>query len=151
MRDPGVGDPCRGEVPPNPSELLGSQRMGQLIDQLAQQAFVILDAPPLLPVTDGALLTRSADGAVLVIAAGKTHKEEVEQAAASLGAVNGKVLGAVLNMVSTRKVDRIRYGDAEYGYSTSYTNDYAYEGGDASTPATRREAKASRSKRVKVD
>lgn len=148
---PGLEILAAGEIPPNPSELLGSQRMGQLIDQLAEQSFVILDAPPLLPVTDGALLTRSADGAVLVIAAGKTHKEEVERAAASLAAVNGKVLGAVLNMVSTRKVDRIRYGDVEYGYTKSYTNDYVYEAEGATTPATRREAKASRRKKVTTD
>ncbi|WP_338750969.1 polysaccharide biosynthesis tyrosine autokinase [Janibacter alittae] len=149
---PGLEILAAGEVPPNPSELLGSQRMGQLIEQLAQRSFVILDAPPLLPVTDGALLTRSADGAVLVVAAGKTHKEEIERATASLRTVNGKVLGAVLNMISTRKVDRIRYGDAEYGYSNAYTSDYAYEAVDRSAaPATRREAKAVRGKRVKVN
>lgn len=139
---PGLEILAAGEVPPNPSELLGSQRMGHLIDELSQRSFVILDAPPLLPVTDGALLTRSADGAVLVVGAGKTHKEELERATASLAAVNGKVLGAVLNMVSTRKVDRIRYGDAEYGYSKAYTNDYVYDAG--ASPATRREAKAGR-------
>lgn len=124
---PGLEVLAAGAVPPNPSELLGSQRMHHLIEELAQRYFVILDAPPLLPVTDAALLTRSADGAVLVVASGKTHKEELQQAVRTLRAVEGKVLGTILNMVSTRKVDRIRYGDVEYGYSNSYTNDYAYE------------------------
>ncbi len=132
-----------GAIPPNPSELLGSHRMEQLIEQLAQDHFVILDAPPLLPVTDAALLTRSADGAVIVVAAAKTHKEEVERAAAALRAVDGKVLGAILNQVSTSKVDRIRYGDVEYGYSTSYGRDYVYDADEAGI-TSRRELKGQR-------
>ena len=135
-----------GAVPPNPSELLGSHRMEQLIEQLAQEHFVILDAPPLLPVTDAALLTRSADGAVLVVAAAKTHKEEVERAVAALRAVDGKVLGAILNQVSTSKVDRIRYGDVEYGYTKSYTRDYVYEA-DGAGVTSRRELKGNRRRR----
>ncbi|WP_162786729.1 polysaccharide biosynthesis tyrosine autokinase [Janibacter anophelis] len=135
-----------GAVPPNPSELLGSHRMEQLIEQLAQDYFVVLDAPPLLPVTDAALLTRSADGAVIVVAAGKTHKEEVERAAAALRAVDGKVLGAILNQVSTSKVDRIRYGDVEYGYTKSYTNDYVYKA-DGAGATSRQDVKAMRRKR----
>lgn len=135
-----------GAVPPNPSELLGSHRMEQLIEQLAQDHFVILDAPPLLPVTDAALLTRSADGAVLVVAAAKTHKEEVERAVAALRAIDGKVLGAILNQVSTSKVDRIRYGDVEYGYTKSYTSDYVYEA-DGAGVTSRRDLKDNRRRR----
>lgn len=135
-----------GAVPPNPSELLGSHRMEHLIEQLAEHHFVVLDAPPLLPVTDAALLTRSADGAVLVVAAGKTHKEEVERAAAALRAVDGKVLGAILNQVSTSKVDRIRYGDVEYGYSKTYTAD-VYEANDAAGALSRRDLKGRRSRK----
>lgn len=135
-----------GAVPPNPSELLGSHRMEQLIEQLAQDHFVILDAPPLLPVTDAALLTRSADGAVLVVAAAKTHKEEVERAVAALRAVDGKVLGAILNQVSTSKVDRIRYGDVEYGYTKSYTRDHVYEA-DGAGVTSRRDLKDNRRRR----
>jgi capsular exopolysaccharide synthesis family protein len=134
-----------GEVPPNPSELLGSHRMEALIAELSATKFVILDAPPLLPVTDATLLTRSADGAVLVVAAGKTHKEQLERAAASLRAVDGKVLGAILNQVSTRKVDRIRYGDVEYGYTKSYSAD-AYEA-DGSSAVSRRDLKSRKAKR----
>lgn len=136
-----------GAVPPNPSELLGSHRMEHLIEQLAEDYFVVLDAPPLLPVTDAALLTRSADGAVLVVAAGKTHKEEVERAAAALRAVDGKVLGAILNQVSTSKVDRIRYGDVEYGYSKTYTADYVDEANDAAGALSRRDLKGRRSRK----
>lgn len=140
-----------GAVPPNPSELLGSQRMEQLIQELAQSHFVILDAPPLLPVTDAALLTRSADGAVLVVAAGRTHKEEVQRARANLIAVDAKLLGAILNQVSTSKVDRIRYGDVEYGYTKSYTSDYVYEASDgaATGAVSRRDLKSRRTQKTK--
>ena len=81
--------------------------------------------------------------AVLVVAAAKTHKEEVERAAAALRAVDGKVLGAILNQVSTSKVDRIRYGDVKYGYSTSYGRDYVYEADEAGI-TSRRELKGQR-------
>lgn len=142
---PGLEVLVAGEVPPNPSELLGSHRMEALIAELSATKFVILDAPPLLPVTDATLLTRSADGAVLVVAAGKTHKEQLERAAASLRAVDGKVLGAILNQVSTRKVDRIRYGDVEYGYTKSYSAD-AYEA-DGASAVSRRDLKSRKAKR----
>lgn len=142
---PGLEVLVAGEVPPNPSELLGSHRMEALIAELSATKFVILDAPPLLPVTDATLLTRSADGAVLVVAAGKTPKEQLERAAASLRAVDAKVLGAILNQVSTRKVDRIRYGDVEYGYTKSYSAD-AYEA-DGSGAVSRRDLKSRKVKR----
>lgn len=106
--------------------------------------FVVLDAPPLLPVTDAALLTRSADGAVLVVAAGETRKEALERAASSLNIVGGKVLGAVLNRASTSRVDRIRYGDVKYGYSKSYSDDYAYEADNISGAVSRRDVRARR-------
>ncbi len=60
-----------GRIPPNPSELLGSLRMKQLIDELAEDYLVILDAPPLLPVTDAGLLSAFCDGALLVQASGQ--------------------------------------------------------------------------------
>src|SRR5262249_47459695 len=60
---PGMRVLASGAIPPNPSELLGSKAMQSLVSELAQDAMVIIDAPPLLPVTDAAVLTRSADGA----------------------------------------------------------------------------------------
>lgn len=138
---PGLQILAAGATPPNPSELLGSHRMEQLIEELSQRHFVILDAPPLLPVTDAVLLTRSADGAVLVVAAGRTHKEALDRAAASLRGVDAKVLGAVLNQASTKKVDRIRYGDVEYGNVMSYEKEYVAEAVGA---VSRRDVKAAR-------
>ena len=130
-----------GAIPPNPSELLGSKRMETLIAQLGREHMVILDAPPVLPVTDATLLTRSADGAVVVVAAGRTHREELERAVTSLTTVGGKLLGAILNQVSTKRMDRLRYGDVTYGYS----QDYTYEA-DSAGATTRRDVKAKRRK-----
>ena len=61
-----------GRIPPNPSEMLGSQAMRRLLQRLAADHTVIVDAPPLLPVTDAAVLTASADGALVVVSAGQT-------------------------------------------------------------------------------
>lgn len=118
-----------GTIPPNPSELLGSQRMRDLIATLTQTHRVILDAPPLLPVTDAALLTTSTDGAVLVVAANDTRKEHVERASANLKNVNAHLLGAVINRASVSRLNRLLYGEG-YGYG-SYGYGYGYGYGDA--------------------
>lgn len=140
---PGLDVLAAGAVPPNPTELLGSHRMERLMNELSRDHYVILDAPPLLPVTDAALLSRVADGAVLVVAAGKTHREELERSVQSLKSVDGKILGAILNMVSTRAVDRLRYGDVAYGYSNVYESEYL----PTEETTSRRELRASRRRR----
>lgn len=90
-----------GTPPPNPSELLGSERMGAMLSDLASHAIVVVDAPPLLSVTDGAVLTRHADGALLVASVGKTTYDHVEKAIAALEKIHGSVLGIVLNHMPT--------------------------------------------------
>ncbi|NNG37953.1 polysaccharide biosynthesis tyrosine autokinase [Flexivirga sp. ID2601S] len=122
-----------GQIPPNPSELLGSQRMHQLIEKLTETHRVILDAPPLLPVTDAALLSASADGAVVVVAASDTRAEHLQRAAHNLNAVGGRVLGGVLNRVNTKRINRIMYGDSQYGYGAYGT--YAGEKYYGESPA----------------
>lgn len=102
-----------GRIPPNPSELLGSQAMKTLLKTLAQDAIVLVDAPPLLPVTDAAILTRVADGAIVVIRSGKTTDDELGKALGNLARVNGNVLGAILNRVPTSGAD-------SFGYYTAY-------------------------------
>lgn len=111
-----------GEVPANPSEVIGSKRMQDLVSYLSKRYFVILDAPPVLPVTDAILLSRICDGVMVVIAAGKTTYQQVETVIESIRNVNGKVLGTVLNRASTKLFSRIAYGDAEYGYKNSVWN-----------------------------
>jgi capsular exopolysaccharide synthesis family protein len=108
-----------GRTPPNPSELLGSKTMHTLIERLSANAIVILDAPPLLAVTDAAVLTANADGALVVISAGQTIDSELQIAMSELEAVNGRALGVIMN-----KVPRKGAGAAYYSnYYGSYTAD----------------------------
>jgi capsular exopolysaccharide synthesis family protein len=100
-----------GGTPPNPSELLGSKAMRRLLDWLADTGhIVIIDAPPLLPVTDGAVLTAAADGALVVVTAGRTLDTQLGAALASLHAVQGHTLGVVLNRVEPKSTDSGYYG-----------------------------------------
>lgn len=115
-----------GQIPPNPSELLGSQRMKELLRFLRQEYFVIVDAPPILAVTDSLLLAKSTDGIIMVTKAGKTRNEQVKSALANVKKIEAKILGVVLNAASTRRLSQIRYGDAEYGYSSYSYSNYEY-------------------------
>jgi capsular exopolysaccharide synthesis family protein len=102
-----------GGTPHNPSELLGSKAMRRLLDRLADDGYiVIIDAPPLLPVTDAAVLTASADGALVVVTAGHTLDTQLSAALGSLNAVQGRTLGVVLNKVQPKTV--------ESGYYSGY-------------------------------
>ena len=107
-----------GPIPPNPAELLGSKSMSTLLDFLATRFdVVIIDAPPLLPVTDAAILAAASDGAVLVVRYGKTSRSEVARAAESLRSVNAKLVGTVHNFVPLKARG---YG---YGYGYGYPSD----------------------------
>lgn len=101
-----------GTIPPNPSELLGSDRMRQVLEQLAVHATVIIDAPPLLPVTDGAVLAHQADGALLTVTVGKTTYDIAEKAIDALHKANGRVLGVVLNKAPLKGTDAPAYAYA---------------------------------------
>ncbi len=91
-----------GDLPPNPSELLGSRRLRELLDELAKDAdVVVIDSPPVLPVTDAAVLAQEVDGVLLVVDAGETRREVVQRAAESLQQVGAHLIGVVLNRVST--------------------------------------------------
>jgi capsular exopolysaccharide synthesis family protein len=93
-----------GELPPNPAELLGSQRMQELLAGLAQQVDVVLiDGPPVLPVADAAVLAQAVDGVLLVLYAGKTRRENARQAVESLRQVGANLVGVILNAVPTHK------------------------------------------------
>lgn len=88
-----------GSVPPNPSELLASKAMGGVLRDLALTRIVVLDAPPVLPVTDASVLTRHADGALVVVTYGRTLDTELGSTLSQLEVVQGRVLGVVLNCV----------------------------------------------------
>ncbi|NMR28145.1 polysaccharide biosynthesis tyrosine autokinase [Arthrobacter sp. SF27] len=99
-----------GRIPPNPSELLGSHSMADMLKQLAAHATVLIDAPPLLPVTDAAILSKVADGAMVVLNAGKTTVDAFDKALGNLARVDAHVLGAILNRVPTQGADAAQYG-----------------------------------------
>ncbi len=108
-----------GTLPPNPSELLGSKALQDLLQQLSEHATVILDAPPLLPVTDSAILAARTDGAIVTVSAGKTQIEELGKALDNIRKVNGTVLGVIINRVPIKGADRGQYGyyGSHYGYT----------------------------------
>lgn len=86
-----------GPRPPNPAELLGSPRMAQLIESLKQKAEIVLfDAPPVVLVTDAAILGARTDGVLLVLQAGKTKREHAARARALLEQVGARIVGTAL-------------------------------------------------------
>lgn len=107
-----------GDVPPNPSEILGSATMSKLITRIAEHAMIIVDAPPLLPVTDAAVLAARPDAGVLFVArAGRTTVETLEESFDSLRIANIQILGAVLNDAPVRGADASQYSKQQYyGY-----------------------------------
>ncbi len=104
-----------GPTPPSPSDLLGSQRMSQLIEQLrGQYDLVLIDAPPLLPFADAVATGPACDGAILVVRYGKTRIAQARQAMDALGAVGVPVLGSVLSMTPARNHPEYGYGYRRY-------------------------------------
>ncbi|WP_081818916.1 polysaccharide biosynthesis tyrosine autokinase [Arthrobacter sp. UNC362MFTsu5.1] len=99
-----------GQIPPNPSELLGSEEMKILLSRL-EQAFdtIVVDAPPLLPVTDAAVLSQHAGGVVVVVGAQKTRTQDLQKALETLNLVDAKVLGVVLNRLQMKSTDAYSY------------------------------------------
>ena len=117
-----------GRIPPNPSELLGSGNMATLLRTMtADFDYVIVDAPPLLLVTDAAVVSKLAGGAILVAASGRTRRGELAAGVSALEKVGSKLMGVVVTMLPTKGPDSYGYGS--YGYGM-----YGY--GDAGAPAT---------------
>lgn len=89
-----------GPVPPNPAELLGSRRMGTLIERLAERAdLVLFDVPPVVAVTDAAVLAPLVDGVLLVLASGRSRRDHTARARELLDTVGATVIGVVLTGV----------------------------------------------------
>ncbi|WP_182524730.1 polysaccharide biosynthesis tyrosine autokinase [Nocardioides dongkuii] len=109
-----------GAVPPNPADLLQSRAMAELLSTVrGRYDTVVIDAPPLLPVTDAALLASQADGALLVVRWGKTTRDQFSNALGRLDQVGAEPVGVVLNMVPHRR------GGGSYGYGYGYGYGYA--------------------------
>lgn len=99
-----------GQIPPNPSELLGSSVMGHLLQRL-EQAFdsVVIDAPPLLPVTDAAVLSQHVSGVVVVVGSQKLKQHDLEKSLNALKMVGSNILGIVLNRLPAKGPDAYAY------------------------------------------
>ncbi|MDP9431464.1 MAG: polysaccharide biosynthesis tyrosine autokinase [Actinomycetota bacterium] len=115
-----------GPTPPNPSELLGSRRMGEVLAQLTAIAdVVIFDTPPLLPVTDAAVLAAGTDGVLLVSRSGRVKRAQLASSVLAVRGVGANLLGVVLNGVPRQR-------GRQYGsYAYSYTPLHGTDGQDA--------------------
>ncbi|HKQ03917.1 MAG TPA: polysaccharide biosynthesis tyrosine autokinase [Blastocatellia bacterium] len=120
--------PC-GPIPPNPAELISSERMKRLLTELADRYdHVILDSPPLMNVTDPVILSTMVDGVLLVVHGGKSTRDVVRRARHDLDSVNAKVFGVVLNNVDLRREGYDNY------YYYRYYSAYGQEStGDSAT------------------
>ena len=111
-----------GPIPPNPAELLSSERMKSLLGQLScRYDHIVIDSPPLGSVTDAMILSTMVDGVLLVVHGGKNSRHAVQRACYELSAVGARIFGIVLNNVDLR-----REGDDDYYY---YSYHYSYSAG----------------------
>jgi len=120
-----------GPIPPNPSELLGSARLAELlryVDEHEGFDHVILDSPPVLSVTDAIVLSAKLDSTILVIRAGQTRREALEQSVSRLNQSHSSVIGSVLNGVSAEST----YYYGRYGRHQEYYDEN--ESGSSPTP-----------------
>lgn len=100
-----------GPIPPNPAEMMASKRMSALLDELRQNYDIILiDAPPLLAVTDPQIIASKSDGVIMVVDYGNVKKDAAMKAKANLDNVNARILGVVMNNVKRKN------GEAGYYY-----------------------------------
>ena len=120
-----------GSLPHNPAELLSGSAAQQLFAALRQQfSLILIDSPPVLPVTDAVILSKVADATLLVVAAGQTRSGDLQRATEKLAQVNATVVGTVLNEVTRQSGYGHGYGSGYgYGYGT-----YASETALANVP-----------------
>jgi len=105
-----------GAIPPNPSELLGSEPMETLFGKLSHDYdFILVDSPPVVPVIDAVLINKLTHGLIMVVGAERTKKRDLASAVQSLETVDAPVAGFALNMVSAGSSTAHRYG--YYGYN----------------------------------
>lgn len=105
-----------GPIPPNPAELLGSERLSQLLDFLKEKYdFIIIDAPPVDTVTDGQIVSTRADGVALVVPQGVATKDAVIRAVNLLKRVNANILGVIMNRFNDQDAGSY-YGGYYGGY-----------------------------------
>ena len=110
-----------GPPPPHPSEMLGSERMHALLEQLkGEYDHIVIDTPPTLSVTDAVLLSVVADSVILVIRSGKTTKDALRRSRDVLRQVNARVMGVVVNAIDLSSPDM----NYQYYYGSKYGGRY---------------------------
>jgi succinoglycan biosynthesis transport protein ExoP len=115
-----------GPIPPNPAEILHSDAFGRLLRMLSELFdLVVIDSPPVAPVTDAAVLSGSVDATILVVRAFQTSKDLAARAVRSLRDVGGNIVGTVLNAVDLER--------QEYGYRYYYYRRQGYASEEAPT------------------
>ena len=104
-----------GQIPPNPSEILGSEPMETLFDHLTKEFdYVLVDSPPVLPVIDAIVINKLVGGLLFVVAADRTRKRDLQSALKALTTVDARAAGFTLNMVASGATDPYRYGYYRY-------------------------------------
>jgi len=112
-----------GPIPPNPSEMLGSNKMKELLEGLKEDYdYIIIDSPPVGFVTDSALLSAAVDGTILTVAIEETEKKAASYAKMQLTRVNANILGVVLTKIPQKNSGYYKYHYASY-YKYAHRND----------------------------
>jgi capsular exopolysaccharide synthesis family protein len=112
--------PC-GPLPPNPAEMLNSEAFTSLLRELsAQYDQVVVDSPPVAPVTDARILAAACDATILVIRAEKTSRRVAEHARDALASVGAVLLGVVVNDAPRTRAEASSYGHYSYSYGYGY-------------------------------
>jgi non-specific protein-tyrosine kinase len=112
-----------GDVPPNPAELLGSEKLSEILRLVSEKAdMVIIDSPPIVAVTDSAVLAHRVDGVILVVKPGVTKMAAARQAFEQLNRVGANVVGVILNEVdfAQSRYHYYQYKGYYYGYRSYY-------------------------------
>jgi len=131
-----IGVVASGPLPPNPAELLASKRAVEVIEELDRRCDILMiDSPPILPVTDGLVLSGMVDGVLLVGSAGSSTKRGLKRATEMLRQVDAPLIGAILNGVGSK---------LEYGYSYGADDRYYLDATATQPKSADRSAKPSR-------
>ncbi len=105
-----------GAIPPNPAELLGSERMKELVRTLqSEYDIVLIDGPPVVGFADSQLLARAVDGVLIVTSTGITQRKALQLTLEEIRKVQGRIIGAIVN--------RLDSGSGRYKYSNYYYGD----------------------------
>ena len=116
-----------GPLPPRPADLLGSGRMRELVDHLAQEAdLVLLDSPPVLAVTDASVLATITDGVIVVVDPARSKRRDLQRTREAIEGVGGNILGIVINrLTKAGSTYYYYYYQHNYGYQYRYSYGYA--------------------------